>query len=291
VAIPAYNEEVAIGSVVLRSLKYADEVIVVDDGSKDNTAEVARLAGARVITHEKNGGYGAAIKTCFKIAQEASSDIMVIIDADGQHNPDDIPALVTEMMRSRSDIVIGSRFVNGNGKKQKIPAYRKVGMHVLDTATEIGSGYHITDSQSGFRIYSKNAIHNIDLNNNGMAVGSEILIQAADTKLKITEVPIKVRYDIENTSSENPITHGLSVLSNIIGLISQKRPLLFFCVPGALLILAGAIFGIAALNAFNLTRNISVIYTVGGAIFVMIGMFSIFTGLILSSIQNIRLKD
>ena len=290
VALPAYNEEVAIGSVVARCKKYADHVIVIDDGSKDHTAEIARLVGAEVITHEKNGGYGASVKTCFEVAKKRDVEAMVIIDADGQHSPDDIPALINEMIRSKSDIVIGSRFVNGNGKMQKIPAYRKVGMRVLDTATDFGMGYHIADSQSGFRIYSRNAIRNINLDNDGMAAGSEILIQAADKKLKIEEVPINVRYDIDNTSSENPISHGLGVLGNIIRLVSQRRPLLFFCVPGALLIVAGAIFGVIALNIFNMTRDISVIYTVGGAISVMVGIFSIFTGFVLSSIQNLRLN-
>lgn len=290
IAIPAYNEEVAIGSVVARCKKYADHVIVVDDGSKDHTAEIARLVGGEVVTHQKNGGYGASIKTCFEVARKRDAEAMVIIDADGQHNPDDIPALITEMLRGKSDIVIGSRFVNGNGKKQKIPAYRKVGMLVLDTATEMGSGYHITDSQSGFRAYSKTAIHEIYLGNNGMAAGSEILMQASDMKLKITEVPIKVRYDLENTSSENPITHGLSVLGKIIGLISQRRPLPFFCIPGSILLLVGVIFGIFALNIFNITRNISIFYTVAGAMCVILGIFCVFTGLILSSIQSIKSK-
>ena len=286
VAIPAYNEEVAIGSVIARCKKYADNVIVVDDGSKDHTAEIARLVGAEVITHEKNGGYGSAIKTCFDVARKRDLKAMVIIDADGQHNPDDIPAMIAEMGHSRSDIVIGSRFVKGNGKKQNIPIYRKVGMRVLDTATKIGSGYNITDSQSGFRIYSDKAIRTIQLSNNGMAAGSEILLQASGEKLHISEIPIYVRYDIEKTSSENPIRHGFSVLGSIIGLVSEKRPLIFFCIPGFLLLLAGIISGLLFLNVFNAIRNLSIYFVMISALCVLIGIFSIFTGLILSSIQR-----
>jgi glycosyltransferase involved in cell wall biosynthesis len=110
-AIPAYNEEVAIGSVVARSKKYVDKVIVVDDGSKDHTVEIAKLVGAEVVSHKVNGGYGAAIKTCFEAAKANCADAMIIIDADGQHNPDDIPTLINEMVTRKSDIVIGSRFV------------------------------------------------------------------------------------------------------------------------------------------------------------------------------------
>ena len=290
VAIPAFNEEVAIGSVVLRSLKYADEVYVIDDGSKDMTAEVAQLAGANVVKHEKNGGYGAAIKTCFETAKKANADIMVIIDSDGQHNPDDIPCLIKEMLDSKSDIVIGSRFVNGNGKNQHIPAYRKFGMKVLDTATNAGTGLHISDSQSGFRAYSSNAIKSIILHDSDMGAGSEILVRAAEKNLKIVETPIHVRYDLKNTSSKNPISHGFGVLNNIITLISQRRPLLFFGIPGLLMLFIGTVFCFMVLETFNDTRNVAIGYALIFMLCTIIGVFSIFTGLTLMAIQNLKIK-
>lgn len=285
VAIPAFNEEVAIGSVVARCKKYVDTVIVVDDGSSDHTAEVARLVGANVVTHEKNGGYGAAIKTCFEVARNRGAEAMVIIDADGQHDPDSIPALIDKMVTDNADIVIGSRFVNDNVKAQNIPAYRKVGMMVLDNATALGSGYNITDSQSGYRLYSKNAIQNISLENTGMAAGSEILIQAAEKKLKIAEVPIIVRYDIENTSSKNPVFHGMDVLGNIISLISQKHPLVFFGVPGVILLIIGIVSGVKALDLFYGIGYVSLFYTAMCMICVLLATFGMFTGVILRSIQ------
>jgi len=288
VAIPAYNEEVAIGSVVARAKVYADKVIVVDDGSKDKTAEVARLVGAEVITHAKNGGYGAAIRTCFNTAKKYNADVMVILDADGQHSPSDIPLLMEEMKNSGADIVIGSRFLNGNSAKGNIPAYRKVGMKVLDMATAMSSGLNVTDTQSGFRAYSRNAIRNIKLGDMGMGAGSEILMKAADVNLKISEAPITVRYDIKGTSSIGPIEHGLSVLNSIIKLTSQKRPLLFFCTPGSVLLAFGMLLLFIVLTIFNATHNVAIGYTMLGLLCAMLGTFSLFTGLTLYSIQSLK---
>jgi glycosyltransferase involved in cell wall biosynthesis len=290
VAIPAYNEEVAIGSVVLRSLKYADAVIVVDDGSADNTAEVASLAGATVVKHEKNGGYGAAIKTCFDTARKTGADIMIIIDADGQHSPDDIPKMVEEMARSKADIVIGSRFVDGNEKNQKIPAYRKFGMKVLDTATAAGSGLNVTDTQSGFRAYSKNAIHKIRIGDGGMGAGSEILIEAADQNLKISEVPIKVRYDLKGTSSKNPIAHGFSVMNSIVGFVSQKKPMVFFGTPGLVILGVGVLACFEGLRIFYANGEMPFGHLLVGIIGITMGIQCIFTGFVLISIKNMNTR-
>lgn len=221
VAIPAYNEEVAIGSIVARCKKYADSVVVIDDGSSDHTAEVARLVGTDVVSHTKNMGYGAAIKSCFEIARSRSAPALVIIDGDGQHDPDDIPLLLAELRKKGADIVIGSRFMGGN--ERDIPLYRKVGMKVLDVATNFSSGLEISDSQSGFRAYSARAIHEIDLDDAGMGAGSEILIKAAEKRLHVVEIPIRARYDLAGTSSVNPVRHGLGVLGSIVRQASRKR--------------------------------------------------------------------
>jgi dolichol-phosphate mannosyltransferase len=290
VAIPAYNEEVAIGSVVLRSLKYADDVIVVDDGSADNTAEVAALAGAKVVKHEKNSGYGAALKTCFDTARKVGVDIMIIIDADGQHSPDDIPRMVEKLVSARSDIVIGSRFVDGNQKNQKIPAYRKFGMKVLDTATAAGSGLNVTDTQSGFRAYSKKAIEQIRIGDGGMGAGSEILIEAVDHQLKITEVPIKVRYDLKGTSSKNPVAHGLSVMHSIVGFISQKKPMLFFGGPGLVMLGIGVIACFEGLRIYYVTDYMPFGHLLVGIIGITMGIQCIFTGFVLISIKTMNTR-
>lgn len=154
-AMPAYNEERSIARMVQGCQKYVDRVIVVDDGSSDATADRAASAGAHVVRHEWNAGYGAALRTCFETAREMGAERMVIIDSDGQHDFDEIPQLLQPLDRG-ADMVIGSRFCNGNG--QEIPAYRKVGMKVLNITTRIVGGISVTDSQSGFRAYGKRAI-------------------------------------------------------------------------------------------------------------------------------------
>lgn len=127
-----------------------------DDGSSDSTAEIAYSVGAYVVRHEKNGGYGAALRTCFEAARDLDADRMVIIDSDGQHDPAEIPKLL-EPLDAGVDLVIGSRFLNGNG--QNVPAYRKVGLKVLNIATDIVGGVNVTDSQSGFRAYQTTEIY------------------------------------------------------------------------------------------------------------------------------------
>ena len=132
--LPAYNEEVSIGSVVLRTKQYADRVVVIDDGSRDRTAEVAAMAGAEVLHHSKNQGKGAALKTGFGSVNGDS--VIVTIDTDGQHNPDDIPCLAKLILTGEADMESGSRYLNGDGKDT--PLYRWLeSRHVLDTATSL----------------------------------------------------------------------------------------------------------------------------------------------------------
>jgi glycosyltransferase involved in cell wall biosynthesis len=282
VAIPAYNEEVAIGSIIARCKKYTDIVVVIDDGSSDHTVEVARLVGADVISHNANKGYGAAITSCFEVARSWEASALVIIDGDGQHDPDDIPLLVAELKRSGADIVIGSRFLNGNGKNQYIPAYRKVGMKVLDIATAFSSGLKISDSQSGLRAYSANAIREIDLEDRGMGVGSEILIKAAEKHLKIAEVPIKARYDLRGTSTENPVKQGIVSLGSILKIASLRKPMLFFGVPGTILLVSCVYITFTSLAGATMASGISMALM----LCMIAGTLGIFTALILMSIQR-----
>lgn len=240
-AMPAYNEERSIAKVVLACKKHVDKVIVVDDGSTDLTAEIATALGAYVIRHETNKGYGAALRTCFEAARWLEVDKMVIMDADGQHDPNDIPKLLGSLDED-VDIVIGSRFCGNNG--HNVPIYKKFGMKVLDTATNMAGGASVSDSQSGFRAYRKKAIDAIKINENGMPAGSEILIQSKSNDLKIKEVEIHCRYDLEGTSTHNPISHGFDVFLSLLHDIEQKRPLLYFALPGLVLTIIGLALGI-----------------------------------------------
>ena len=113
-AIPAYNEEKTIAKVVVHAMKYVDKVVVVDDGSTDDTATIAEHLGAHLVRHDGNLGYGAAIRSCFSIARDLNSDALVILDADGQHNADDIPKLLAPIQAGEADIVVGSRFAGAD---------------------------------------------------------------------------------------------------------------------------------------------------------------------------------
>jgi glycosyltransferase involved in cell wall biosynthesis len=287
VAIPCYNEEVALGSVVLRSLKHADEVLVIDDGSQDKTEEIAKMAGASVITHKQNMGKGAAVKDAFEYAKNNRADILVVIDGDGQHNPDEIPILIEPILKGEADIVNGSRFLNTNGNK--VPGYRRIGQEVLTAATNAGTKLNITDSQNGFRAFSRRTFNSFSFNQQGMAIESEMLIDAAHAGLRIKEVPINVKYDVEG-STLNPVSHGLGVLNPILGLVSQKRPLMFFGLPGILLLIIAAIFCLMVINIFNGTKQVAVGYSLIFMLCTILGVFSIFTGLMLWSILNIQIK-
>jgi len=124
--IPAYNEERSIARVIVKAMNYVDRVIVYDDGSTDMTGEIAERLGAEVIRHERNLGYGAALASLFRRAREADADVLVVLDADGQHNPDDIPRLVKPVLDGESDIVCGSRFLS---EENDMPSYRRWGIN------------------------------------------------------------------------------------------------------------------------------------------------------------------
>ena len=209
--IPAYNEEVAISAIIKMSLKFVDYVLVVDDGSTDRTSQIAKDAGARVIKHYNNLGKGVSLKDAF--AEVRGYDIVVTIDGDGQHNPNEMPELMRPIREGRADLVNGSRYLNGS---DDAPAYRRAGLKVLDIATNLTSGTHVTDSQSGFRAFSGKTIPCFRFRDTGFGIESEMLADAAENDFRILEVPITVRYDVENPSTNGTAVHVIEVLIKII---------------------------------------------------------------------------
>ena len=216
-AIPAYNEERHIAEVVGKTLRHVDQVYVIDDGSSDETAETARAAGAEVIRHQTNMGKGEAVNTAFNLAREIRPLVMVLLDGDNQHDPDEIPALINSVLKNKCDMVVGSRFLRRN----EIPAYRMLGQHVLTLTTNIGSGIKLTDSQSGFRAFSLRAIDQMYFKEKGLSVESEMQFIAGEKRFKVQEVPISTNYDDE--VKRNPVVHGVGVLMRVLRLIVQRR--------------------------------------------------------------------
>lgn len=283
VCIPAYNEAKNITNIINEAKKYATEVIVCDDGSIDNTSELAKAAGARVIRHAVNKGYGAAIKTLFQIAKDENADVMVTIDSDGQHNPEQIPRIVEPVLRNNYDIVIGSRFLK-EADKQQVPIYRSFGIKTITKFTQIITYGSITDAQSGFRAYSNNALSKIDLYEDGMSVSTEILVRAKEKGLSVTEVPVTIRYDVEDASTQHPISHGLELMSTILRFISLRHPLAFYGIPGIALLVVAGFFMANALDLFSKTRFVStnmIIISVGAAV---MGVVLLVTGVILNTL-------
>ena len=278
--IAAYNEARYVGSIVLQARQYADEVIVVDDGSTDNTARVAELAGATVIRHDKNRGKGAAIQSILAEAKKRNPDVLVLLDADSQHDPNEIPVLIKPISEG-FDLVIGSR----EAQKDKTPRYRRIGQKVLLRSTRLASKTNISDSESGFRALSPKAINELDLKASGFAVESEMITRAADKNLKITEVPISNIYT-KDGSTLNPIRHGIDVLSRIIVMISQRRPLFFFGLAGGILLVAGLIIGIRVINIAAIKGDLAVGSTILTTLFIIAGISSIFTGIILNALNR-----
>jgi len=285
VCIPAYNEEIKINDVVKKSLPYADKVIVCDDGSTDDTAALAKKAGAVVISHEKNQGYGATISTLFDYCRKNNAEIMVTLDGDGQHNPDQIPDLINVILKHKVDVVIGSRSLKDD---KNLPSYRKTGIKIITSTINSATNLKVTDSQSGFRAYSKEAINLIRPTESGMAVSTEILVKISNNGLSMAEVPITVSY-IGDTSTEHPVTHGTHVIGSTLKYVSIKHPMYFYGLPGVLLFISGLIMGVSFLDGYLDPAAPKILYglMLGSIISILLGSMMIITSILLFSMANL----
>ena len=284
VAIPCYNEESTIGSVVLKAKQFVDTVVVVDDGSVDSTAKVAELAGAVVVRHGGNKGYGAAIRTCFEYARKGGFDALTIIDGDGQHDAREIQTVMKPVLEEQVDVSIGSRFLH---EEHGVPRYRRFGIWLLTRFTNAGSAemHRVSDGQSGFRSYSRRAIMQLDPKDPNMGASAEILMQARKRNLLFQEVPISCSYE-GDTSTEGPVGHGLGVLVSILKYMEVEHSLLFFGVPGLILFAAGLFFGSTLYFNYLETQVFSVNYALITIGLLVLGTLCGMTGLILHAVIN-----
>ena len=283
IGIPAFNEEKNIASIILKLKKESDTIIVCDDGSSDLTAEIAEKLGAIVVKHEKNQGYGSAIKTIFLHAVKMNVDALVTFDADGQHRIQDITNVMEPIKNNQADIVIGSRFLESN---DEIPKYRKIGIKAITELTNVTGGLKISDSQSGFRAYNKKILHQISLTEKGMGISTEILIKAQKLNCKIIEVPIKILYD-GDTSTHNPVSHGTSVIFSTLKYVAIERPLTFYGIPGAILLCIGLFFSTWAMQIFTEQGDLITNITLIGGIGIILGTILLITATILHSIVSV----
>lgn len=293
VGIPAYNEAGTIADVVTGAAQHADEVLVVDDASSDSTADRARDAGATVVQHTENNGYGGALNTIFDEAARRNADHLVIIDGDGQHDPSDIPAAVATQRDTEAEIVIGSRY-ESTGSDAQLPLYRRAGLAVVNTLTNLSLGVAskeswVKDTQSGFRTYTNDAVQKLsrdDTIGDGMSASTDILYHAHHNGYDVEEIGANISYDVADPSSHNPVAHGLTLVANILKTIERDRPVTTLGIPGFISTLGGIGFGYWTFARYITTGTFPLGLAVTSSFFALAGIFACFTAIILHSLNT-----
>ncbi|MCJ7505950.1 glycosyltransferase family 2 protein [Candidatus Bathyarchaeota archaeon] len=251
--IPAYNEEMTIAKTILQVQKFVDRVIVADDGSTDMTASIAEGLGATVIRNG-HGGKGSALRSAFALAQKLDAEIIVTLDADGQHDPTEIPVLVKPIKEKKAEVTVGSRFMQAS--KTDFPPYRRFGLKVINSLSRKSCNNIVKDTQCGFRAYSTKALDVIQqCESDGFGVEAEQLSLISKCGMKVQEVPVTVSYKgLYKTSKRHPLAHGSEIILSALRLLVEQRPLSMLGLPGSLLVFTGLITGAYVLWDFNLSR-------------------------------------
>jgi hypothetical protein len=270
--IPAYNEERTLGSAVLMAKEHGD-VFVIDDGSVDRTAEIAKKSGASVIAHKKNKGYGAALKSALAATRNIDARAFVFMDADGQHDAAEIPIVAQPVLDGKADLCQGSRFL---GKFVSAPAGRREGVAFINKLTSAHNGKKEVDAQCGFRAISKEAAEKINIEADRYAGCAEMVTSAQHAGLRVVEVPVHVKYF---SDKNNPFAQGAGLVDYVAGQVIRKNPLALFAGMGAILLALSALLGVFVVDTFY-TRHelatgsafLTVFFGIAGMIMLLIGL-------------------
>ena len=246
VTIPAYNEEKSIVKLItgikaiMNSCRYNYKILVVDDGSKDKTAEIAKKAGAIVYSHPKNYGLAETFKTEIKKCLEAKADIIVHIDADGQYLAKEIPKLINEV-KNGYDLVLGSRF---KGKIEYMPLVKRIGNKVFSKVVSQVCKMKITDAQTGFRAFTREVANDVSIISNHTYTQEQI-IKAVKQKFKVKEIPIYfAKRNGKSKLIRNPFEYAIKAWINITRIYRDYEPLKFFGILGMLVFGIGFLIGL-----------------------------------------------
>ncbi len=253
VTIPAYNEEKTLGKVigdisrVMDGEKYRYEILVVDDGSKDRTVEVAKKAGAKVYSHPKNYGLAEAFRTEIEKSLEHKADVIVHTDADGQYRAEEIPKLVREI-ENGAELVLGSRF---RGKIESMPFVKKFGNRAFSKVVSSVSGVKISDAQTGFRAFTKDVAEKVRISSMHTYTQEQI-IRAVRQKFRVVEVPIYFakRDDGKSRLISSPLEYAAKAWITIFRIYRDYEPLKFFGYIGMLLFSVGFVLGLFVFYTF-----------------------------------------
>jgi hypothetical protein len=281
--IPAFEEGRRIGSVVLQTKPYVDEVLVVDDGSHDDTARVAYAAGARVIRHDRNEGKGSALNTGLVHARQLGATAVVLIDGDGQHRAEEIPIVLGPVLCGEADVVVGSRYLQSQAH---VPRHRVLGHKALNWLTGIVSGVHLSDSQNGFRALSRRALDAFWFCSQGFSVESEMQFLIREHGLCFVEAPVTTLYC--DKPKRSAVVQGVQVVDGTLHGASYYRPLQFLEVPGVGLFVLGLAIRVAALESLQLSSPLVSILAVLDMPMMFFGTYMLFAGVVLSVVRPRR---
>ena len=288
ICIPVYNEEKNIAKLIIDIKKYADKIIVIDDGSTDYTPYIVKELGVELIQHKKNRGKGAALRTGFLHAMTYSPKVVVTLDGDCQHSPSDIPKIIQPIIDGEADVVIGSRSNN-----TKMPRYRKIGLDGISFLNRLASNSKINDMQSGFRAYSFKSINTLAQERyQDYSAEFEQLEMLIRKGFEIAEVPVEIKYKgLEKTSKKNFLTHGGELILASLFMIISRRPIIYLAFPGSIFLFIGFVFGFFTLFLFNAERYFSIPNSVISVGMILLGSLLILSSMFIYILDKMSIKD